>query len=136
MARPHLGEGELALERSKSVFINCPFDGEYSALFEAIVFATVCCGFVPRSALESSLLLGSRTAQPLHKPNVHRLRRTNKFIAMHAAFVLQSFLNANRKLWSGNGRLSSGACDAELNTLALWRSRPHLPRGAYRLLFL
>lgn len=53
MARPRFGEGELALDRSKSVFINCPFDGEYSALFEAIVLAAVCCGFVPRSALES-----------------------------------------------------------------------------------
>lgn len=53
MARPRLGEGALALDPAKSVFINCPFDGEYSALFDAIVFATVCCGFVPRSALES-----------------------------------------------------------------------------------
>lgn len=38
---------------AKSVFINCPFDPAYAPLFEAIVFAAVCCGFVPRSALES-----------------------------------------------------------------------------------
>ena len=43
----------MALDPSKSVFINCPFDAEYSALFDAIVFSTVCCGFIPRSALES-----------------------------------------------------------------------------------
>ena len=36
-----------------SVFINCPYDAEFAPLFDAIVFATVCCGFVPRSALES-----------------------------------------------------------------------------------
>jgi hypothetical protein len=43
----------LALLPAKSVFINCPFDREYAPLFDAIVFATVCCGFMPRSALES-----------------------------------------------------------------------------------
>ncbi len=35
------------------VFINCPFDTDYQPLFDAILFATVYCGFVPRSALES-----------------------------------------------------------------------------------
>jgi len=53
MARARFGEGELALDPSKSVFINCPFDAEFAALFDAIEFATVCCGFMPRSALES-----------------------------------------------------------------------------------
>jgi hypothetical protein len=51
--RPHFGEGELALDPTKSVFINCPFDAEYSLLFDAILFSTVCCGFTPRSAIES-----------------------------------------------------------------------------------
>lgn len=51
--RLHFGEGELALHPETSVFINCPFDAEYAALFDAIVFATVSCGFMPRSALES-----------------------------------------------------------------------------------
>ncbi len=36
-----------------SVFINCPFDAAYAPLFEAIIFATVSCGFTPRSAIES-----------------------------------------------------------------------------------
>ena len=35
-----------------SVFINCPFDREYSPLFEALVFCIIDCGFVPRCALE------------------------------------------------------------------------------------
>src|SRR5205085_10402919 len=39
-------------EYNESVFINCPFDGEYKALFDAIVFAVNDCGFVPRCALE------------------------------------------------------------------------------------
>lgn len=51
--RPRLTQSDLALERSKCVFINCPFDAEFKDKFEAILFATVCCGFVPRSALES-----------------------------------------------------------------------------------
>ena len=35
-----------------SVFINCPFDREYSPLFEALVFCIIDCGFVPRCGLE------------------------------------------------------------------------------------
>ena len=58
--RPRFGEGDLALLPAKSVFINCPFDREYAPLFDAIVFATVCCGFMPRSALESGDVAESR----------------------------------------------------------------------------
>jgi hypothetical protein len=35
------------------VFVNCPFDGSYKTLFEALVFAIADCGFRPRCALES-----------------------------------------------------------------------------------
>ncbi len=35
-----------------SIFVNCPFDDEYAALFDAITFAVHDCGFVARSALE------------------------------------------------------------------------------------
>jgi hypothetical protein len=35
-----------------SVFINCPFDREYRALFHAIVFAVHDCGFFARCSLE------------------------------------------------------------------------------------
>lgn len=34
------------------VYINCPFDGEYQPLFEALVFAVHDCGFVARCARE------------------------------------------------------------------------------------
>jgi hypothetical protein len=36
------------------VFINCPFDDQYKAQFNAIVFTIYDCGFYPRCALESS----------------------------------------------------------------------------------
>ena len=38
----------------KSVFINCPFDGRYKSIFNAIVFTVYDCGFIPRSALEAA----------------------------------------------------------------------------------
>ncbi len=37
-----------------NVFINCPFDGQYKPLFDALVFAVHGAGFVARSALEIS----------------------------------------------------------------------------------
>ncbi len=40
------------LDYAESVFINCPFDGDYQALLEALVFAVYDCGFVARSAQE------------------------------------------------------------------------------------
>ena len=51
--REHFGRGRLALDPAKSVFINCPFDKGFAETFDAIVFAVACCGFIPRSALES-----------------------------------------------------------------------------------
>src|SRR3954453_10673051 len=36
----------------QSVFVNCPFDGGYTPLFEAIVFTIFDCGFRARCALE------------------------------------------------------------------------------------
>ncbi len=44
----------------KSVFINCPFDDDFEHLFKAIIFAIACCGFDPRSALESGTVADSR----------------------------------------------------------------------------
>ncbi len=66
MTRPRFGEGDLALDPSKSVFINCPFDADYAPLFDAIVFSAVCCGFMPRSALESGTV---------SEPRLHRILR-------------------------------------------------------------
>ncbi len=39
--------------RDISVFINCPFDAEYEPLFDALIFTTLCCGFFPRTSIES-----------------------------------------------------------------------------------
>jgi hypothetical protein len=58
--REHFGSGALKPVPAKSVFINCPFDAEFQELFDAIVFTTVCCGFLPRSALESGGVSDSR----------------------------------------------------------------------------
>lgn len=47
----------MSIERTyynQNVFINCPFDAEYSPLFDAIVFAVHDAGFRPRCALEAS----------------------------------------------------------------------------------
>jgi hypothetical protein len=41
-----------SLQYGASVFINCPFDTEYGALLDAIVFAVHDCGFIARCALE------------------------------------------------------------------------------------
>jgi hypothetical protein len=42
-----------AVNYSRSVFINCPFDEEYQNLFESIVFVVLSCGFIPRCAKDS-----------------------------------------------------------------------------------
>ena len=55
------------VDPNQSVFINCPYDAEFAPLFDAIVFATVCCGFVPRSALESGNVA---------EPRMERITRT------------------------------------------------------------
>jgi len=38
----------------EQVFINCPFEGNYTNIFRAIVFTILDCGFVPRCSLEVS----------------------------------------------------------------------------------
>jgi hypothetical protein len=78
--REHFGTGKLATIPSKSVFINCPFDEEFEPLFDAIVFASTCCGFVPRSALESGTVAETRMeriAQAVFSSNysIHDLSR-------------------------------------------------------------
>lgn len=38
----------------RSVFINCPFDEDYSPILQSIAFAVVCLGFFPRLAPENA----------------------------------------------------------------------------------
>jgi hypothetical protein len=61
--RQHFGTGRLAIDPARAVFINCPFDDAFTPLSEAIVFAVVCCGFIPRSALESGDVAATRMAR-------------------------------------------------------------------------
>jgi hypothetical protein len=42
----------VARTSTDDVFINCPFDDDYTPIFNALIFATFACGFRPRSALE------------------------------------------------------------------------------------
>jgi hypothetical protein len=50
-----MNEGRMeAPPYDKSVFINCPFDRQYAKLFPALVFTVQDCGFIARSALETS----------------------------------------------------------------------------------
>ena len=41
-----------AADYERSVFVNCPLDEQYRALFEAVVFAIQDCGYITRCALE------------------------------------------------------------------------------------
>ena len=36
-----------------AVFLNCPYDADFKPLFDALLFTSVCCGFLPRCALDS-----------------------------------------------------------------------------------
>lgn len=78
--REHFGRGKLAIDPAKAVFINCPFDREFEPTFDAIVFATVCCGFMPRSALETGNVADSRLERIVQaifssKYSIHDLSR-------------------------------------------------------------
>ncbi len=78
--RLHFGESELALEPEKSAFINCPFDAAYAQAFDAIVFATVCCGFMARFAQETGTVAepglersSTQLSSPSSPANRHRM---------------------------------------------------------------
>lgn len=78
--REHFGQGKLAIDSAKAVFINCPYDEDFESTFDAIVFATVCCGFMPRSALESGTVAESRMERIVQaifssKYSIHDLSR-------------------------------------------------------------
>jgi hypothetical protein len=79
-ARHHLGAGDLNFPREASVFINCPFDAEYRPIFDAIVFSTLCCGFLPRCAVETGTSSQTRMNRILDAMNgskysIHDLSR-------------------------------------------------------------
>jgi hypothetical protein len=61
MARRHKGAA-----RTRTVFINCPFDPSYRKIFDAIVFAVCALGFEPRCALEQDSGTEERLTKILH----------------------------------------------------------------------
>lgn len=78
--RVHFGEGQLAIDPTQSVFINCPFDKDFQPTFDALVFSTVCCGFMPRSALETGSVAETRMERIVRaifssKYSIHDLSR-------------------------------------------------------------
>ena len=52
--RPPKPAREKSSEYDFSVFLNCPFDQQYEALFRALVFVVHACGFIARCAKEDS----------------------------------------------------------------------------------
>lgn len=78
--RYHLGLGPLAFPREASVFVNCPFDAAYRPVFDGIVFSALCCGFLPRCAVETGTAAQARmdrilTAMRGSKYSIHDLSR-------------------------------------------------------------
>lgn len=45
--------GQSSKDPERSVFINCPFDDLFKPLMDAIILATVACGYIPRTAVDS-----------------------------------------------------------------------------------
>ncbi len=44
---------KAAVDHSRDVFVNCPFDSQYHELFRALIFVIIVCGFLPRVAKEA-----------------------------------------------------------------------------------
>jgi hypothetical protein len=68
-------------EYEKNVFINCPFDAEYTPIFEAIVFIIQACGFRPmcaRSRLNSGEVRLQKIVEIIGdcRYSIHDLSRT------------------------------------------------------------
>ncbi len=71
---------KIRTDPAKSVFMNFPYDDKFDRLLNAIFFAAVCCGFVPRSALEWNEEGGPRLPRIMNgldtsKYSIHDLSR-------------------------------------------------------------
>jgi hypothetical protein len=74
------GMERSTLDPKKSVFINCPFDQSYKRLHNAIIFAVVSCGFIPRCADDFCTMAELRMERITHaifssKYSIHDLSR-------------------------------------------------------------
>lgn len=82
----------------KSVFINCPFDGDYRPLLKILIFSLIKYGLVPRIALENSDSGQARIIKILElikesKYSIHDLSRlksakADEFVRMNMPFEL------------------------------------------------
>jgi len=104
-------------EYARSVFINCPFDGEYLPIFRAVVFTVSVCGFVPRCSLEHDdasqvrlekiyRLIGS-SALGIHDISRTELDGENHLPRFNMPLELGFFLGAKQ---FGSGRHRSKRC--------------------------
>lgn len=67
-------------DAKRAVFISCPYDAAFRPLFEAVLFTCVCCGFVPRSAIDSgssgtTRIVRITTALRASRYSIHDLSR-------------------------------------------------------------
>lgn len=95
-----------ALPSDKSVFINCPFDDDYSPILQAIAFTVVVLGLVPRIAPENGdssatrldriveLIAGSRYA--IHDISRCRSSRKGEWYRLNMPFELGIDLGCKR----------------------------------------
>ena len=101
----------------RSVFINCPFDGEYLPVFRAIIFTVSACGFDARSTLEHDdasqvriekiyRLIGS-SAFGIHDISRTELDDENRLPRFNMPLELGVFLGAKQ---FGTGRHRSKRC--------------------------
>lgn len=88
-----------------SIFVNCPFDAEYSPIFRAIIFVIYRCGFWPKSALEEDNALDYRLDKIIRiiegcRFGVHDISRTelnsNSLPRFNMPFELGIFFGAKR----------------------------------------
>ena len=100
-----------------SVFVNCPFDGEYLPIFRAIAFTVSVCGFVPRTTLEHDdasqvrlekiYRLIESSALGIHDISRTELDEENQLPRFNMPLELGFFLGAKQ---FGSGRHRSKRC--------------------------
>jgi hypothetical protein len=91
---------------AEDVFINCPFDDEYTPTFRALIFAIKACGFIPRSAREiddggQTRIEKLQAIMEESRYGIHDLSRTeldpvNKLPRFNMPLELDLFLGAKR----------------------------------------
>jgi hypothetical protein len=114
---PRRARSKNARDYSRSVFINCPFDRDYDAIFYPLVFTIIHCGFLARCALEiddSSQVRMDKIFNIVDECRfgVHDLCRTeldkrNRLPRFNMPLELGVFLGAKR---FGNGNHNAKRC--------------------------